>query len=126
MAALFGSQSIHSDLYEFSVDSSHLVKRTSFQDNPGGIKNLCLLADIPSRARFAEDSCPEGLTWLEAALFSKMCLQCLSPTLFHYTCALLCAGFCTCLEDNNITGIQHKNIWARRVAVMANPGVEQA
>lgn len=53
MAALFGSQSIHRDLYEFSVDSSHLVKRTSFQNNPGGIKNLCLLADIPSRARFA-------------------------------------------------------------------------
>lgn len=83
---------------------------------------MSLLADILSRARFVEDSCPEGLTWLEAAL---ICLQCLSPTLFHYTCALPCAGFCTCLADDNTTGIQHKDISARMVAVMVNPRVEQ-
>lgn len=72
-----------------------------------------------------EDSCPEGLTWLEAALFSKMCLQCLSSTLFHYCCALPCTGFCTCFTDGNITGIQHKDIWARIAGMIANPWVEK-
>jgi len=53
--------------------------------------------------------------WLEAALSLKMCLQRLSPTLCHYSCAWPCAGFGTRLAGDNITGTQHKDVRARTV-----------
>lgn len=98
----------------------------SFQKkHPDVVQHAALLADIPSRARPVEDSCPAGWTWLEAALSLKMCLQCLSPTLYHYSCAWPHAGFGTCLAGDDIPGTKHGDIWARIVTAMVMSRGEQ-
>lgn len=97
----------------------------SFQKHPDVVQHAALRADIPSRARPVEDSCPAGWTWLEATLSLKMCLQCLSPTLCHYSCAWPRAGFGTCLAGDNIPRPKHRDIWARIVTATVMSRGEQ-